>query len=181
MCYANIDKINCLEGRRKLEKYKKLIVFYSYTGHTKMIAEIIKEKLNCDILELKPCVPYSDDYDQVVEDEQNSGSSQHIPSIQEISIDLNLYEEIILGTPTWWYRPCPVIRSFLLNYDLSHKIIIPFATNAGWLGRTFSEIKKLCPNSKVEKGLNIVFTENYKENKMVTSMEEVQEFIHKLL
>lgn len=29
---------------------KSIIVYYSYTGHTRMIAEKIKEKLNCDIL-----------------------------------------------------------------------------------------------------------------------------------
>lgn len=41
------------------------------------------------------------------------------------------------------------------------KIIKPFATNAGWLGHTFQEIEKLCPNSKVEKEMNIVFSEDY--------------------
>jgi hypothetical protein len=39
---------------------------------------------------------------------------------------------------------------------LSGKTIKPYATNAGWLGRTFKEIEKLCPNSNVEQGMNIV-------------------------
>ena len=30
----------------------KLLVYFSYTGNTKMIANKIKEKLNCDILEI---------------------------------------------------------------------------------------------------------------------------------
>lgn len=42
---------------------KKLVVFYTYTGHTKYIAEMIKEELNCDILEIKTVKPYSKDYD----------------------------------------------------------------------------------------------------------------------
>lgn len=57
----------------------------------------------------------------------------------------------------WWYRPVPAIRTFLTQNDLSGKVIKPFATNAGWLGKTFNEIKKLCPNSKVEDEMNIVF------------------------
>lgn len=50
----------------------KLIVYFSYTGNTKSIANRIKEKLNCDSLEIKTVVPYSDDYDAVVNGEQGS-------------------------------------------------------------------------------------------------------------
>ena len=41
---------------------KKLMVYFSYTGNTRKIANMIKDKLNCDILELKPVEPYSTDY-----------------------------------------------------------------------------------------------------------------------
>ena len=109
---------------------KKIVVYFSYTGHTKMIAEKISKELNCDILELKPIVPYSNNYQEVVDDEQNSEASNHIPEIEKVNIDLNKYDEIILGFPTWWYRPAPVVRAFLKNNDLTGKNIVPFATNA---------------------------------------------------
>ena len=158
----------------------KLVVYFSYTGHTKLIAEEIKEKLNCDILELKRVVPYSNEYNAVVNDEQNSENSNIIPEIENISIDLNKYDEIILGTPVWWYRPAPVVRAFLKKYDLSGKTIISFATNAGWLGRTFAEIKSLCPNSTVKDELNIVFTTDYAESKLVTPVSSIAAWIDKL-
>lgn len=85
-----------------MENSKKLVVYYSYTGHTRMIAEKIQNKLKCDILELKPLTPYSTDYQTVVDDEQNSEASEVIPEIEKINVDLNKYDEIILGTPTWW-------------------------------------------------------------------------------
>ena len=78
----------------------KLVVYFSYTGNTKTIANKIREKLNCDILEIKTVIPYSEDYDTVVNDEQNSEASNHIPQIQDIDLDLSNYEEIILGFPT---------------------------------------------------------------------------------
>ena len=158
----------------------KLVVYFSYTGHTKLIAEEIKEKLNCDILELKRVVPYSNEYNAVVNDEQNSENSNIIPEIENISIDLNKYDEIILGTPVWQYRPAPVVRAFLKKYDLSGKTIIPFATNAGWLGRTFAEIKSLYPNSTVKDELNIVFTTDYAESKLVTPASSIAAWIDKL-
>ena len=157
---------------------KQIIIYFTYTNNTKMIAEKIREKLNCDILEIKTVIPYSTDYDTVVNDEQNSEKSNYLPEIQNIDVDLSNYDEIILGTPVWWYRPVPAIRTFLTQNDLSDKKIIPFATNAGWLGRTFNEIKSLCPNSKVEEVMNIVF-ESY-SNKLVTKEEDIINWINKL-
>ena len=101
----------------------KIIIYFSYTNNTKMIAEKIKARLNCDILEIKTVIPYSDDYDAVVNDEHNSEASNHLPEIQKIDIDLSKYDEIILGTPVWWYRPVPAIRTFLTQNDLSGKIL----------------------------------------------------------
>lgn len=157
---------------------KKLVIFYSYTGHTKMIAENIQRKLNCDILEIKPVKPYSTDYQTVVDEEQNNSSVGKTPDIQKIDKNLNDYDEIIIGTPVWWYTIAPVIRTFLTQNDLSNKTIKPFATNAGWLGHTFQEIQKLCPNSKVDKGMNIVF-ESYSDN-LVTSPDEIEKWIDEL-
>ena len=97
-----------------------------------------------------------------------------------IDKDLNQYDEIIIGSPVWWYTIAPVIRTFLTQNDLEGKTIKPFATNAGWLGHTFQEIQKLCPNSKVEKGMNIVFTEDYTENQLVTAPDEIDEWISNL-
>ena len=156
----------------------KLIAYFSYTGNTKMIANKIKEKLNCDSIEIKTVIPYSKDYDTVVNDEQNSEASNHLPEIQNIDIDLSKYDEIILGTPVWWYRPVPAIRTFLTQNDLSGKVIKPYATNAGWLGRTFKEIKTLCPDLKVLEGMNIVF-ESYSD-KLVTKEQNVDNWINTL-
>jgi flavodoxin len=159
---------------------KTLVVYFSYTGHTKMIAERVKEKLNCDILEIKTVVPYSNDYQAVVDDEQNGEKSKYLPEIQKIDIDLSQYDKIVVGTPVWWYRPVPAIRTFLTQNDLSNKTIFPFATNAGWLGRTLKEIKSLCPHSKVESGLNILFDEDLNNHEPITPIKKIDEWIETL-
>ena len=161
-----------------MQDNKKLVVYFSYTGNTRKIAEKVKEELGCDILELKPVKPYSTDYQTVVDEEQNNESSKKTPEIQDINIDLNDYDEIIIGTPVWWYTIAPVIRTFLKQNDLTGKTIIPFATNAGWLGRTFKEIESLCPNSKVQKGMNIVF-KSYSD-RLVTPEAEIENWINSI-
>ena len=125
---------------------KKLIVYFTYTGNTENVAKVIQKKLNYDILKLNPLKPYSKDYQTVVDEEQNNESSKKTIPLEEYDIDLSIYDEIIIGSPVWWYSIAPVIRTFLKENDLSGKTIKPFATNAGWLGRTFKEIEELCPN-----------------------------------
>lgn len=98
--------------------------------------------------------------------------------IEDINIDLNNYDEIIIGSPVWWYSITPVIRSFLKENNLERKTIVPFATNAGWLGRTFKEIKELCENSNVINEMNIEF-ESYSDN-LVTSIDEINNWIDRI-
>lgn len=157
---------------------KTLIVYYSYTGNTKKIANAIKNNLNCDILEVTPKIPFSNDYDEVVAEYQNNSIKDKSIEINDIGIDLKEYDKIIIGSPVWWYTICPVITSFFKKYDLSGKKIYPFATNAGWLGKTFKDIETLCPNSEVEKGMNIVF-ESYTDN-LVTSKQEIDKWIKEI-
>ncbi len=157
---------------------KKIVVYYSYTGNTKKIADMIKEKLNCDFLELTPKIPFSTDYQTVVDEYQNNSIDNKEVEINDININLNDYEEIIIGTPVWWYTISPVVVTFLKKYDLSGKVVIPFATNAGWLGKTFKDVQKLCPNSKVEKEMNIVF-KSYSDN-LKTNIKDINNWIASL-
>lgn len=157
---------------------KKLIIFYSYTGNTKKIANIIKEKLNCDILELEPLKPFSTNYDEVVNEYQNNSINKEV-EIKDIKTDLDNYDEFIIGTPVWWYTISPVITKFLKKYKLENKIIYPFATNAGWLGHTFKDFNKLCLNNNIKDGMNIVFDSN-DLNKLLTTEEKINDWIKKL-
>lgn len=158
----------------------KIVVYHSYTGHTRKIAELIANEINCDLLQLEPINAYSSNYDEVVKKYQNNDSSSICDPINKINKDIQKYDKIILGSPVWWYTITPVVRTFLKENDLSNKIIAPFATNAGWLGKTFKEIKKMCPNSIVEEGLDVVFSQDYSENRMITSLDEINNWIRKL-
>jgi hypothetical protein len=48
------------------------------------------------------------------------------------------------------------MKSFLHQYDLSGKTVIPFNTNAGYgVGSGFQTVKELCPDSKVLEGFEM--------------------------
>ena len=155
----------------------KLLVYFSYTGNTRVIAEYISKKLDCDVLELYPKEEYSKNYQEVVDEYQNNENGSRTCELLPYSVDLNKYDTIIVGSPVWWYTITPVIRTFLKNSSLAGKTIIPFATNAGWVGKSFKEIKDLCPDSNVKNEMNIVFTENHTEHQLKTSYSEIDEWI----
>lgn len=158
---------------------KTLIVYYGYGKHTRMIAERIKEKIDCDILEIKPRIPYSNDYQTVVNETEDNLQTKETPEIEDINVNLDEYDKVILGTPVWWYTITPPIRTFLTKYDLSRKTVYPFATNAGWLGSTFDEIRELCKGN-IKETMNIKFATEHSENKLITSYEEIDNWINKI-
>ena len=158
---------------------KTLLVYFSYTGQTKLIADKIKSKLDCDVVELKPTVPFSTDYQEVVDEYQSNESDRKCVDIEDLNINFDEYNKVIIGTPVWWYTITPVLREFLNKYDLSDKLVYPFATNAGWLGRTFKEIESVC-NGNIQKELNIKFAEDYREQKCLTSEDEINSWINNI-
>lgn len=161
-----------------MDNKRIIIIYHSYSGHTKMIANIIKKKLDCDVLELEPKYEFSSDYDEVVKEYQNNEKDKSTVVIKDININLDNYDEIIIGSPVWWYSITPVVREFLKENNLEGKTVIPFATNAGWLGGTFKEIEELCKNSSVTNEMNIVFG-SYSDD-LVTSMDEINNWINTL-
>lgn len=155
---------------------KKLVVYYSYTGNTKRIAEMISKRLACDILEVKPRIPFSSDYDAVVEEYQNNSIDNKEVKIEDISVSLEEYDDIIVGFPVWWYTINPVIVTFLKSHDLTGKKVYSFATNAGWLGHSFLDFHKLCLSFEQRNGINIVFDSENRE-KLITSEEKINGWI----
>lgn len=78
---------------------KKAIVYYSYSGNTKSIVDMIKEKVDADVFEIKPKEPYSNDYDEVVYLGQDEVNSNTLREIENVDINLDNYDTVILATP----------------------------------------------------------------------------------
>ena len=157
-----------------------LVIYYSFTGNSKKVANYVKDKLNADILELEPQIPFSSDYDEIVEEWQNNGIKRDV-EIKKVDKDLSKYKKIVLITCTWWYGISPVMKKFLKEYDLSNKDIIIASSNAGWLGHCFKDYETLLPISNIKGELDLVFASNeHERDKMLTSKSDIDNWIKKL-
>lgn len=155
---------------------KTLIVYYSYLGNTKSIAEMIQKKTGADILRIETVVPYDNDYNKVVDQGQSEVNRGYCPKIKPLNIDPGQYDTIILGTPVWWYTFAPAMHTFLKTQDWKGKTIYPFATNGGWIGHTFKDIKDACTGAEVKSGMNIKFD----EATLRTSVKDIENWIDKI-
>lgn len=158
-----------------------LIVYYSYTGHCTQLVNLIKNMIDCDICELVPEVPYPDDYQYVTDMSQVASDEQYVkPKLKPLNVNVEDYSKIIVVYPVWWYKPAAPIYTFFDMFDLSGKIVVPCATNAGWLGKGLSEISKIARGAMVVNDISILFTEDYKENKMKTDINEIMEWVKRI-
>ncbi len=151
-------------------KDKSLIVYYSHSGNTSKIAEIIHKKVDGDISRIEPINPYPRDYNRVVDQAKKEIKSGYIPDLQLHIDDINSYNKIFIGSPNWWNTIAPPVKSFLLQYDLSGKVVIPFCTHGGGgQGCIFSDIAKKCNNSTIKKGFAIYGNGGSKAEKMIAN------------
>lgn len=165
-------------------KNKTLVVYFSYTaGNTKRIAEKISKAVGADIIELEPEVPYSKDYDKVVEQGEEEVKRGYRPKLKPLGVNLNDYGRIIVGSPTWWYSPAPAVMSFLDSHDLHGKTVIPFMTNAGWPGHVIKDMTAAAEHSgaKVENSHEFRFSaSDAHRDEMKTSESELEKWIESL-
>ncbi|MGN0251675.1 MAG: flavodoxin [Oliverpabstia sp.] len=154
---------------------KKLVAYFSASGTTRKIAEMIAQAAEADLFEIMPKQPYSKaDLNWMDKKSRSSvemSDKKFRPEIIEPDFLINKYDEIILGFPIWWYVAPTIINTFLESYDLTGKKIVLFATSGGsGFGNTVSELKESAPNAVMVEGK--VFNK--------TTKQEISEWVKRI-
>lgn len=150
-----------------------LIVYYSHSGNTRKLANLIAQQIDADCLEIIPEKPYPNDYTSVVNQAKQEISRNFRPALKNAQINLNKYTTIFIGSPNWWSSIAPPIATFIDTNDLSAKKIIPFCTHGGGgSGHIPQDIKRLCKNATVLNGFA-----NYGSS---INLQEVKKWLSKL-
>ena len=181
------NTVNIVVERRMI--MKTLIAFFSRAGenyvsgalkqlevgNTKVVAQMIQEKTDGDLFQIMPASKYSDSYNECINQAKEDQKRNARPALESMPTDLNGYDEIYLGYPNYWGTMPMAVFTFLEKADLKGKTIKPFCTHEGsGMGKSEGDIKKLCPDSKVEKGLAIHGT------RAANSQSEVDNWIDRM-
>jgi flavodoxin len=139
-------------GREK----KVLTVYLSRTNNTKAIAEFIHQRVGGTMVALELETPYPADYNATVQQVARENETGYLPPLKTKIDRIEQYDVVFLGFPTWGMQLPPPVKSFLRQYSLKGKTVIPFNTNAGYgEGSSFQTVRELCPQSTVLEGFVI--------------------------
>lgn len=136
---------------------KKLVAYFSASGITQKVAEMVAEAADCDIYEITPKVAYTKaDLNWMDKKSRSSvemNDKKIRPELADNTIDMSGYDEIILGFPIWWYVAPTIINTFLEAHDFAGKKIVLFATSGGsGFGNTVKELQPSAPNAQIVEG-----------------------------
>ena len=154
-CSSQTADVN-LEADVKNHSSKTLIVYLSRTNNTKAIAEIIQENIGGTLVALELERPYPENYKATVDQVAKENETGYLPPLKTKIDNIQEYDVVFIGFPTWGMQLPPPMKSFLKQYDLGGKTVVPFNTNGGYgIGSTFDTVRELCPNSKILDGYSI--------------------------
>ena len=159
---------------------KTLILYYSQAvGNTERIANMLQEKLNADMEKIDTLVPYTGTYQEISNQGHNEVNRGYKPEIKPINSNIDMYERIVIATPTWWYTMAPAVLTLLSNISLEGKEVVLVQTHAGWPGSCLEDMEKLCKGARILSKKDIQFDSNG-GTEMITPIENINTWISSL-
>ncbi len=138
------------EKNKSMTEGNILIVYLSRTNNTEAVAEIIHNQVGGKLVELELKNPYPKNYQQIVAQVDEENEKGYLPPLKTKIDSIEKYDLIFIGFPTWDMQLPPPMKSFLNQYDLRDKTVVPFNTNGGYgLGSSIRQVKELCPDSNI--------------------------------
>ena len=157
------------------EENSTVVIDGKVLGNTQYVAQLIQEKIGADIFRLEPQIPYPTDHRTLVDLAKDEQDAEARPAIEN-SIDISGYDTVFLGYPNWWGDLPMIMYTFLEQYDLYGKTVIPFCTHGGsGFSRTIRTITQKQPQANVIRdGFSL------SRNDMEDADEEVAEWLSDL-
>lgn len=144
------------EGGETMKNPKTLIVYYSRTGNTKAVAELIQEKFGGDLVQIETEEKRPTDYRNEVEQNAQEQEREILPELTTTIPDFDKHERIFIGTATWNMALSQAVVSFLDSYDFNGKTIILFNAHGGYgEASTFSQISANTKGANVLEGYTV--------------------------
>lgn len=106
-------------------------------GTTEYVARMIQQTVGGDIHLIETVTPYTTDFDELRDVNHNEIANNTLPELKESDLDISKYDTVFVGYPVWATDVPQAVISFLNQYDLSDKTVIPFCTHDGYGGREY--------------------------------------------
>lgn len=126
------------------------------TGNTGFVADMIAEATGGQLFSILTAEQYPDNYNDTIDVGQTEKRANARPELSSQLDHLDSYDTVFLGFPNWWGDMPMAVYSFLDEYDLGGKTIVPFVTSGGsGFSDTIQAIESAEPNATVLEGLSL--------------------------
>ncbi len=133
-----------------------LIAYFSWSGNTEQMAQMIRTETGGDLFEIMPATPYTDDYDALLDVAQQEQRDNARPELAAQVENWDSYDVVFVGYPDWWSDAPMLIYSFLESYDWEGKTLVPFCTSGGsGFGRSLDKLPDSAPEATILEGLHV--------------------------
>src|SRR5688572_1009727 len=114
------NEIKCSDEKSSDTEHadKILIVYLSRTNNTKAVAEIIHKNVGGKLVALELETPYPENYRATVQQVVQENETGYLPPLKTKIENINQYDIVFVGFPTWGMKLPPPMKSFLKQYDL---------------------------------------------------------------
>lgn len=132
---------------------KTIIIYYSRSGATEALAQLIARLTGGELCRVQPAEPYSDDYRATVERAKAELSAGAAIGLAGRLPGVSGFDAVLAGTPNWCGLMAPPVSSALARLPLEGKLLAPFCTNGGGgFGRIEAQLAALCPGARLLPG-----------------------------
>lgn len=153
---------------------KILVAYYSQSGETKKYGNLIANKLNADVYEIKPVKEYNEDMWKAWDEAQIERNSNSLRDIKIPLPDLSNYDLIIIGSGVWGYTLANPVFKFIRALNFNNKKVSGFWTFYDHDEKIEEDLEKETKGSKYIKGLPLPKSLNKKEeaiNKWIETLK----------
>jgi flavodoxin len=132
-----------------------LVIYYSLTGNTKSIAEMLREKTGGDLFEIETVKSYPADYSGIIAEAKSELETGELPALKKSPPDMSSCDLILVGSPVWWYTVSTPVMRFLTQANFAGKKVSAFCTHEGGVGKFFPHFQEQAKNGVVLEGLDL--------------------------
>ncbi|MCQ5128395.1 flavodoxin [Butyricicoccus faecihominis] len=150
VAYFSVPETDSAENMNAEEENSTVVIDGEVLGNTQYVAYVIQENTEANLFRIEPVTAYPMDHAELekVATEEKRQNARPEPSAQVE--DMEQYDTIFLGYPNWYGDLPMILYSFLEQYDLAGKTIIPFVTSgASGFSGTIGTIQELQPDATV--------------------------------
>lgn len=130
---------------------KSLVIYFSRTGNTKLVAEEIQSLTGSDLVGLKTVIPYPDSYNDCLAQAQEERANNARPELAVTVSNMSEYDTVYAGYPIWCYTAPMAIFTFFESYDFTGKTVILFCTSgSSSITQSVTEIRSVCSGNVLD-------------------------------